>query len=244
MGRLVILTGPSCVGKGPLCATLERFYPHIYGRLHELILYNDRAPRPGERDGVDYHFRTRAEIEALRGAEGFAVMDVRGDLQAADLGELRALLAAGDAFFEGNPFAASLLLDEARAAGASTLGIFLSPLSRDEVLELRARRLPVDLFVAEVMRRKLRLRMLHMKGAIAPADLADIERRASSAYPELMLAQRFDFVLVNHDGEGSGNWDVMGYPVADARKTLHSIAKLLEGSTPDSAEHWAPGDPL
>ena len=29
MGRFVALTGPSCVGKGPLCAALETLYPAV-----------------------------------------------------------------------------------------------------------------------------------------------------------------------------------------------------------------------
>src|SRR6266511_3148632 len=31
-----------------------------------LVLYNSRAPRPGEQSGVDYHFRTREQVDALR----------------------------------------------------------------------------------------------------------------------------------------------------------------------------------
>ena len=68
------------------------------------MLYTSRAARPGEADGVDYHFRSREEIENLKAKNHFVVMDVRGDLQALDLQELSVLLAKGDVFFEGNPF--------------------------------------------------------------------------------------------------------------------------------------------
>ena len=59
-GRLVILSGPSCAGKSPLDKALGRFYPELRAALQPVTLYNDRAPRPGEVDGVDYHFRRRA----------------------------------------------------------------------------------------------------------------------------------------------------------------------------------------
>ena len=65
-GRLVILSGPSCVGKSPLRHALAKFYPEVWGRLQKLVLFNSRAPRPGEREGVDYHFRSRTQIEDLR----------------------------------------------------------------------------------------------------------------------------------------------------------------------------------
>ena len=104
-GRLIMLGGPSCVGKGPLCQALQRFFPQLEQNLQKLVLYNSRSPRPGEMEGVDYYFRSRAEIEALRSRDGFIVLEVRGDLQGLDLAELQAILASGrDAFFEGNPF--------------------------------------------------------------------------------------------------------------------------------------------
>jgi hypothetical protein len=65
-GRLVILSGPSCVGKSPLHRALARFHPELSDRLHKLVLINSRAPRPGEFDGKDYHFRTRSQIESLK----------------------------------------------------------------------------------------------------------------------------------------------------------------------------------
>jgi guanylate kinase len=88
-GRLVILSGPSCVGKTPLRAALARLYPELWRRLEMIVLFNTRAPRPGERDGVDYHFRSRTEVEALQGSGRFAVLEVRGDLQALDVEELK-----------------------------------------------------------------------------------------------------------------------------------------------------------
>ena len=72
-GRLVILSGPSCVGKSPLKRALARFYPKLWNRLTKLVLFTSRAPRPGELDGEDYHFRTRDQIEALKTDRRFAV---------------------------------------------------------------------------------------------------------------------------------------------------------------------------
>jgi guanylate kinase len=103
-GRLVILSGPSCVGKSPLAKALGHFHPDLSAKLQPIVLHNSRPPRPGERDGEDYHFRSREQIEALRDREPRVVMDVRGDLQALDLEDLSALLKRGDAIFEGNPF--------------------------------------------------------------------------------------------------------------------------------------------
>ncbi len=138
MGRFIILSGPSCVGKGPLHTAFKNFYPDQAAKLRQLVLYNCRSPRPGELDGRDYHFRSRDEIERLREKENFIVLDVRGDLQAVDLKDAERTLAAGDLFYEGNPFIGRKL-QEAFVSKVTVLSIFLAPLSHEEILFLQSR---------------------------------------------------------------------------------------------------------
>jgi guanylate kinase len=51
-GRLFVITAPSGAGKTSLIDALVRADPS----LKLSISYTTRAPRPGEKDGVDYHF--------------------------------------------------------------------------------------------------------------------------------------------------------------------------------------------
>ncbi len=241
MGRLVMLTGPSCVGKGPLHQALKRFYPHLECRLQKLLLFNSRSPRPGEQDGVDYHFRSREEIEALSEQGGYVVLDVRGDLQGLDLDNLREILdGERDAFFEGNPFVPLELLRSPLLADVPRLSVFVSPLSRAEIEYLKdpARGLQLPAFVTDVMRRKLLRRTQKQKGILSLKDLENIERRAGSAYREMQLAWHFDHVIPNHDGEDSENWDAFYYPIGDARQALVAFATVLEGGETAYAEEW------
>jgi guanylate kinase len=240
--RLVILSGPSGVGKSPLEKALGRVRPDLRGRLQKLVLYNSRRPRPGERDGVDYHFRARESIAALRGQDRFVVLDVRGDLQALDVEELQAWLRRGDTFFEGNPFVARLLQTDARLAPVPRLGIFLSPLAREEIRELQApeRQVALPDLVTDLMRGKLLRRARRQRSEVALADLENIERRARSAYGELREAWHFDHVIPNHDGEDSENWEAFYYPLGDARKALAAFVALLEGRPAAGVERWEP----
>lgn len=242
-GRLVILSGPSCAGKSPLDKALARLYPELHARLRKLVLYNSRAPRPGERDGVDYHFRPREQVEALRADPRFAVLDVRGDLQALDLEALAKQLERGDAFFEGNPFVGRVLLTHPSLAGVRRLSVFLAPLSREEILELKdpARRVALPDFVTDVMRRKLLRRTRKQKGELALPDLENIEKRAGSAYRELKESYAFEHVIPNHDGEDSENWDAFYWPLGDARRALLTFVALLEGRAAPAAERWEAG---
>ena len=240
--RLVILSGPSCVGKSPLRKALATFYPDLWGHLQTVVLFNSRAPRPGERDGVDYHFRSREQIEALRSEGRYAVIDVRGDLQALDVDALNSQLERSDAFFEGNPFVGRVLQTHELLANVERLSIFLSPLSREEIEYLKApeRNVSLQELVTDVMRRKLLRRTRRQKGELSLADLENIETRARSAYRELQEAWRFQYVIPNHDGEDSEHWDAFCYPIGEARKALESVAALLGGArSPSHAERWA-----
>lgn len=61
VGRLIILTGPSGVGKGTLMRTLmER-----HSDLHYSVSVTTRSPRPGEINGKHYYFMSRSEFEKL-----------------------------------------------------------------------------------------------------------------------------------------------------------------------------------
>jgi guanylate kinase len=239
-GHLVLLIGPSCVGKTPLYKSLAKFYPDLRVRLQKLVMINSRSPRPGEVDGVDFHFRTRAQLEGLRSDPRYAVLEVHHDLQAFDIGELESLLARGDAFYEGNSSVGRTLLTHPRLATVPKLSVFLSPLSKEEIVYFKSTERNVSLsdLLTDVMRRKLLRRTTRQKGILSAKDLADIEKRASDAYPELQDALHFDHVIPNHDGEDSDHWEAFYYLIGDARKTLEAFAELLKGSTPATVEKW------
>lgn len=58
IGMLLVVSGPSGSGKTTLCRRLADA-----GEAHYSISCTTRQPRPGERDGVDYHFLSRSEFE-------------------------------------------------------------------------------------------------------------------------------------------------------------------------------------
>ena len=120
------------------------------------------------------------------------------------------------------------------------LSIFLSPLSKDEIVYLKApeRHVSLEAFVTDVMRRKLLRRTRRQKGELSLKDLENIETRASSAYRELQEASHFQYVIPNHDGEDSDHWEAFYYLVGDARPSLHAVVALLEGAMPPVVETW------
>ena len=59
--RLVVLAGPTAVGKG----TIEKAVRAEHPELWISVSATTRRPRPGEKDGVDYYFTTAEEFERM-----------------------------------------------------------------------------------------------------------------------------------------------------------------------------------
>ncbi len=166
-GRVVVLSGPSAVGKSTLVRCLRERVPN----LHFSVSATTRAPRPGEVDGVDYHFVSSDRFQHL--------IDEGALLEWAEIhgGLHRSGTVAGpvrDAVAAGRP-----VLIEVDLAGARTvkqampeaITVFLAPPSW-EALEAR----------------------LIGRGTETPEVIA---RRLTTARAELAAQRDFDHVVVN-----------------------------------------------
>ena len=60
-GRLTVLSGPSGVGKGSVIKVVRERHPEVWLS----VSVTTRAPRPGETDGVEYHFVTQEQYDEL-----------------------------------------------------------------------------------------------------------------------------------------------------------------------------------
>jgi guanylate kinase len=91
-GRLIVLTGPSGVGKGTLLAALLQAHPE----LHLSISATTRSPRPGEVDGVNYYFFDRAQFEqAIQAGELLEWAEFAGNYYGTPIQPVRDQVAAG-----------------------------------------------------------------------------------------------------------------------------------------------------
>ncbi len=145
-GTLYIVSAPSGAGKTSLVRALTEADPDV----SVSISHTTRAPRPGERDGVDYHFVDHdafANMErAGRFLEHATVFDHRYGTSRDDV--VASLDRGVDVILEIDWQGAR----QVRAALPGSVGIFVLPPSR-EVLEQRLRGRGQD--SEEVIRRRM-----------------------------------------------------------------------------------------
>ncbi len=177
-GRVVVLSGPSAVGKSTVVRCLRERVPN----LHFSVSATTRAPRPGEVDGVDYHFVTPARFQQLID-EGALLewADIHGGLHRS--GTLAEPVRAATA--SGRPVLIEVDLAGARAvkkAMPEALAVFLAPPSWED---LEARLVGRGTETPEVIRRRLATARIEM-AAQGDFDEVVVNSRLESACAELV----------------------------------------------------------
>lgn len=132
-GQLFILSAPSGAGKTTL---LKRVMAGL-GNLAFSVSHTTRSPRPGEEDGVDYHFVSPLEFAGMRGQGLFLEWaEVHGNFYGTSRPAVMDQLGRGvDVVLDIDVQGASIIArDEALAA----VSIFVAPPSLEE-LERRLR---------------------------------------------------------------------------------------------------------
>src|SRR3954469_22291779 len=90
--RLTVLSGPSGVGKGTVVAEVRRRHPEVWVS----VSVTTRARRPGEVDGVHYHFVDDAEFDRLIAENGLLEWaEYAGNRYGTPVVPVRERLAAG-----------------------------------------------------------------------------------------------------------------------------------------------------
>lgn len=164
-GHLFIVAAPSGAGKSTLVNALLEREPGIVLS----ISHTTRPPRPGDVDGVQYHFVDRAVFDRMVAAGDFLEhADVFGNGYGTSRGAVEPSLAAGcDVLLEIDWQGAA----QVRRAMPGCVSIFILPPSRAE-LERRLRARGTD-------------------------SAATIEKRLAASRAEIAHAHEFDCIVVN-----------------------------------------------
>lgn len=166
--RLFVISGPSGAGKGTLVELVRAQRPD----LGLTVSAATRAPRPGEIDGVSYHFMSQSEYDARVAAGEFLEWaNVHGNCYGTLKSEVQKNLDAGRSVILEIDIQGGMHVQE---VFPEVVLIFIAPPSLEE-LEVRLR-------------------------GRATEDEASLERRLGDAAAEIEFAQQhYDEFIVNDD---------------------------------------------
>jgi guanylate kinase len=165
VAKVFVITGPSGVGKGTLIRSL-------FDRIAALglsVSATTRTPRPGEEDGVHYHFLSRDQFDERVAAGDFVEW---AEYSGNRYGTLRSEL--DQRVGEGAPVVLEIEVQGARQV-------------REKMPEA------VQVFIAPPSRETLRARLVG-RGTDSPEA---VERRLETADAELAAQPEFKHVVVN-----------------------------------------------
>ena len=167
-GLMLVLSSPSGAGK----TSISRRLVKDDDNLTMSVSMTTRAPRPGERDGVDYRFVSREIFEAhLRAGDMLEHAKVFDNYYGTPRQPIEAAFAAGRDILLDVDWQGTKQLAE--SSGADLASVFILPPSHDE-LEQR----------------------LHGR---AQDSAAEVARRMAGAMAEISHWHEYDYVVVNQD---------------------------------------------
>jgi len=165
VSKVFVITGPSGVGKGTLIRSLVQQVPE----LEVSVSASTRPPRPGEVDGVDYHFLSDAEFDRrLAAGEFIEHASYSGHRYGTLRSELESRVGAGV------PVVLEIEIQGARQV-------------REAVPDA------VQVFIAPPSLEALRARLVG-RGSNSPRD---VEARLRTARDEMGAQDEFPHVVVN-----------------------------------------------
>jgi guanylate kinase len=169
LGNLIIVSAPSGAGKTTL---VSRMLAQLDG-IRASISYTARGPRPGEIDGVHYHFASPAQFERMIEDDEFLEFAlVHGNYYGTSRQAVEEMRRAGtDVVLTIDVQGAT----NARALYPEAVSIFILPPSRDVLIN-----------------------RLQLRGANPDADL---RLRLRNAHHELDQYRLFDYLVINDDLE-------------------------------------------
>ncbi|MFC1658798.1 GNAT family N-acetyltransferase [Candidatus Omnitrophota bacterium] len=188
--QLILYSGPSAVGKGPLWEQIKRLYPDYFERI---VLYTSRTMRPGEEEGVDYYFRTAEQIMQLEkdNPDFFITLKVHSDIQGIDIRDVEEAIKSGKiAIAEVSVDWAARLREK---YSNKVYSIFISPLS-DEEIKAHARtqhQSQATIIYREMIKRQ------NERNKEKPTKQEKRLERAKNAIAEMARRDEFDAVIVN-----------------------------------------------
>ena len=238
MKKILLISGPSCVGKGPLMAALKKFYPEIkFGNIPVIKSWGSRNNKRRSNEVNKWYdldfFMPDANFAALD-RKKYVVGDCRNFPQAIDLEQfsksdsdllIMEVYHTIGAQFRNHTFEV--------LKGVEIQSVFISPISQNELDKLNKCGIDTDAYISHMMLNKQIRRSEFMEEDATIEDIENFKSRAQDAPKEISNMKNYNSVILCREGEGSPLWKMdktdvfFGKPEGDAARALEELVSTI-----------------
>ncbi len=215
--RLVIVSGPSGVGKGPIIDWVKR----LFFRDLDLRQVNVRKTK------TERHNGNEEDLGFVGVGREYYSFDCRGAQQRIDLDELNSALAKNNVVLLEVYYKALDFLQERYGLHTDFTPVFISPLRLEEIKELREKEKNLEDYLPGLMLESLKTRAMKDGKGLTNSLVSELELRANDSIDEMRFAHNYEYVIPNSCYESDARWKAP-FIVGEPLKVVKSLNDIIE----------------
>ncbi len=235
--RLVVVSGPSGVGKGPIIDWVKKLY---FSKNNEELRFCQVNVR---KEKTERHRGDEKELGFDGIGKNIYEFECRGTKQIIDLDELDNAVVSHDTTLIETYYNAFDFLKEHYERNAKFVSVFISPLTRSELMYLEYVNVPLSEYLPDVMFDSLKKRAQNDGKELTDIVIKELTERSQDSFNEMLFAHNYDFIIPNHFYESDMRWK-LSLLIGEQMITvddLYDIIKRGKESRVEKAEDYFRG---
>ena len=221
--RLVLISGPSGVGKGPIIEWTKQLY------IPNLCQVKVRKTK------TERHKGTEDDLGLGKG-DNFYQFDCRGVEQRIHLDELDSAIEKQDVVLLEAYYKTHDFLKNRYDSSIDFASTFVSPLNLEEIKELAEQGKRLETYLPELMLDSLVRRAERDGKAFTRTLIKELEQRAEDSVNEMRFTHNYRQVIPNHIYESDSRWKfpiLIGEPL----RVVKSLKEIIKNGNSDYASN-------
>lgn len=213
--RLVMLSGPAGVGKGPIIEWTKKLH---LPNLSQVKVRKTKTER---------HRGTEDDLGFDKGNENYHSFDCRGAEQRIYIDELDSALEDNDVVLLETYYKAFDFLKNRYESSVDLVSVFISPLNRREFQELIEQGHGLEDYLPDLMLDSLIRRAERDGKAFSHSLIKELVLRAQDSCTEMRFAHNYRHVIPNHCYESDPRWK-LPILIGEPRRVVDSLSEIIQ----------------